>query len=320
MSAAMPEHVVLRINELFHDLEGAAYATQHPEIFQHEESRWKRLSARFFGHKAPATLLDIGSGTGFVPLTAGEFFRSEDTLICSDISATMLEVCRKNLEESGLSARFQFIKINDEPFDLAPDSVDFVTLNSVLHHVPRLDKFAARVDAVLRPGGLLIVGHEPNHRFFNHRFLYANSVAVAALADPRRLGKKIARRLPGARSSSEAAPETNAAIYQSINATLMQEGLTQAPLCDDEIGASIDYHSPTGGKLEKAKGFDPTRLGRIFPGFQVLQVETYSHCGKASDKNALTQGYSSLLSKIFPKSGMSFTAVLRKRQKGQRQA
>ena len=36
--------LVLKVNEVFHDVEGSAYAGVHPEIFQGETARWDEIA------------------------------------------------------------------------------------------------------------------------------------------------------------------------------------------------------------------------------------------------------------------------------------
>ncbi len=45
--------LVLRVNELFHDLEGADYANVHPEIFKAEARRWEALLTKHMKSMTP---------------------------------------------------------------------------------------------------------------------------------------------------------------------------------------------------------------------------------------------------------------------------
>ncbi len=314
-NVVLPERVVLRANELFHDFEGADYAGRHPEIFEHEVQRWKKIARHFFAHESPVRLLDVGSGTGFIPLTIGEFFTKQDTIICSDLSATMLDICRQNLMQAGLSPRFEFLKLTGGEFDVERGSVDIVTLNSVLHHVPALESFTQYVEAVLRPNGVVVIGHEPNHRFFNHRFLALNQAILGKIVNAPAQFKRIARRTVNRNGSSQAMPPgSKQAIYQRINACLVEESLVDEPLPEWMIAAAIDYYSPSAGKVQRGKGFDVLEFGRsLFPHFEVLFLDTYAHCGKTSERNVVTRSYSALLRSAFPSSGAVFFTVLRRK-------
>jgi ubiquinone/menaquinone biosynthesis C-methylase UbiE len=61
---------IIRINELFHDFEGKEYQKKHADIFSDEVERWQNACKPIFSnHNSPYNILDIGTGTGFIPLT-----------------------------------------------------------------------------------------------------------------------------------------------------------------------------------------------------------------------------------------------------------
>lgn len=120
----------------------------------------------------PAALgdtLEIGAGTGgqTVPLIMAGEARS---LVVTDVSAKMLEICRNRLVRTGLERRqpllFLTYGATDSPFRDA--SFDSCFGSSVVHHILDLDTFFADVVRVLRPGGIAFF-IEPNARF--HRAL-----------------------------------------------------------------------------------------------------------------------------------------------------
>jgi methylase of polypeptide subunit release factors len=81
-----PLYLVNRVNEIYHDIEREAYLQKHPEIFVDEAKRWRRIAKRYLVKDCSITVLDIGTGIGFIPLTIAPFLKMEDTIICSDIS------------------------------------------------------------------------------------------------------------------------------------------------------------------------------------------------------------------------------------------
>src|SRR5687767_4412561 len=106
-----PPELVLRVNEIFHDLEGREYENRHPEIFKGESARWQQIGRHFLNsvRNHPFRLLDVGSGTGFVPLQLGPFLKESDGVVCSDLSAEMLRVCQQNLSAVGIPCRREFL-------------------------------------------------------------------------------------------------------------------------------------------------------------------------------------------------------------------
>jgi arsenite methyltransferase len=112
------------------------------------------------------TLLDLGCGEGLIG------FRALDSLprgqvIFSDISAELIEHCRKLATDLGVTERCRYLTCSAD--NLAPllgDSVDVVTARSVLIYLDREGKKRAFSEAnrVLRPGGRLSI-FEPINRF-----------------------------------------------------------------------------------------------------------------------------------------------------------
>ena len=161
------EKLALRVNELFHDIEGKEYQNKHNDIFTGEYDRWKTTSKSYFAdYQTPFTVLDIGTGTGFIPLTTAEFLSLDDTFICSDISKEMLSIAEKNIATKHFQCQFEFLKLDGKKIDLENESVSIITMNSVLHHIPNLEQFCGQLNQLLKPGGRIVIGHEPNRNFY----------------------------------------------------------------------------------------------------------------------------------------------------------
>jgi arsenite methyltransferase len=100
------------------------------------------------------TLLDVGAGDGLIAFGALERLGPSGKVIFSDISADLLEHCRKAATAEGLVDRCRFVLAPADSLDGVGDaSVDVVTTRSVLIYVK--DKAAALREfyRVLRPGG-----------------------------------------------------------------------------------------------------------------------------------------------------------------------
>ena len=105
------EKLVQRLNEIFHDFDSDEYHRGHPEIFQQERTRWKSIGKRFFALHDPLNILDIGTGTGFVPITVGEFLKEEDTFTCTDVSEKILDVAKDKISKEQFKGKFKFVKL-----------------------------------------------------------------------------------------------------------------------------------------------------------------------------------------------------------------
>lgn len=109
------------------------------------------------------TLLDVGCGEGLIGFGALE--RGAGTVIFSDISADLLDVCRAAADELGLLDRCRFVQAAAE--DLGPiedGSVDVATTRSVLIYVRDKAASFGEFARVLRPRGRISL-HEPINRF-----------------------------------------------------------------------------------------------------------------------------------------------------------
>lgn len=168
---------------------------------------------------------------------------------------------------------------------LKSESVDLITANSVLHHLPEPEKFLLEARRVLKKGGILFVNHEPNLRFSRNGFLWRMSS----------IASRIVR---------NANP-----VYAEINRILMQKGLIDEPLPDAVISSYIDFHSPTAGMHRRGVGIDPDIFGKYF---RVKHLETYAHLRKIGEKYdcEFVRQMESILRKRYPLDGSKLTAIL----------
>lgn len=310
MDKELSPDFIIKVNEIFHDVEAENYTSEHPEIFELEKKRWQILAKKFFKNASPLKVLDIGSGTGFVPLNIAPYLKPLDEVICSDISGKMLERCRANLSREGFNNKFSYLKVNDEKLELENASIDIVTLNSVLHHLPETEKIFKEINRVLKPGGLLIIAHEPNQDFFRHKFLWFNYKLWRLLTSPRFLLEAMMKRL-GLKMVFEKHFQDQSRYtpaWAKVNQELIKAGLVVEPLSPWKMGKIVDYYSASGFSVAEIKK-------KYLPDYQMVFFETYNHLYRVfmyAHKNVILRAYNNLLSKIFPKKGATFTAVFKK--------
>lgn len=110
------------------------------------------------------TVLDVGAGDGLIGLGAAERVGPDGTVIFCDISEPLLAGARAEAKRRGIHDRCAFVPARAEtlaPFK--PNSVDVVTLRSVLVYVTeKRAAFEAFAD-VLKPGGHVSL-FEPIHQ------------------------------------------------------------------------------------------------------------------------------------------------------------
>ncbi len=299
------DSLVLRVNELFHDCEGEAYENVHPEIFTRELQRWKNVLEKYaMPSVTERFFVDIGCGTGFVSMLIAERLSKNDSLLCTDISQEMLTVCSRKLLATHPHIRLSMYKVTNESLAIPSSSTDVITMNSVLHHIPDAEALLDECLRILKPGGLLFIGHEPNSRFFRNTFLRMQYVMLSRL-------KTLAGRRRGKRKKSDGAPD---ARLTKINETLLREGLIVSPLTPNELSALIDIHSPTAGGLHKERGFDAVHVLDRSKQWEIIELQTYNHLSKISGLFGFLARYEKLLTFLLPRHGSIFFLVARKKE------
>jgi ubiquinone/menaquinone biosynthesis C-methylase UbiE len=107
------------------------------------------------------TVLDVGTGTGLIGLGALDRVGPAGRVVFSDVSADLLEECRRQADP----ARSSFVRAAADDLSPVPDaSVDVVTTRSVLLYVADKAAAFAELHRVLRPGGRLSI-FEPINSF-----------------------------------------------------------------------------------------------------------------------------------------------------------
>lgn len=264
------------------------------------------------------TVLDFGCGTGFVGMQIGNTLKSGDRLICADVSSVMLDITRRNLVN--LACGIECMQLTDETLPLPQESCDVVTVNAALHHVPDLRKLLGEMGRVLRPGGRLLICHEPNKAYYQGGVPRFTSKVVGVIFSPRQAIGGILRRLgiiDAARSVLRRFSQRDV-IYDrtlaEVNRVLMAEGSIKSPLTQDQLTALVDVHSPTAGGFRPGRGIDLPDLAReVLPGCTMEYFETHNHLGDhLSSRNGATRWINDRLARRYPDRGATLMAVLRK--------
>lgn len=300
--------LVLRVNELFHDLEGGAYEHAHDEILVLETSRWQRIAEKFLGNlsrKARLKVLDVGSGSGFVPRVLAKFLNIGDSLVCSDISERMLKECRENLKSAKPRCEVIYRKSNGIKLPAEDGEIDLITMNSVLHHLPEPKNFFKEAGRVLKSGGYLLIGHEPNKSFYAQPVVWTFYRCLYLMYHPKAIFETLSRRGINLKKRQSQAPADPTA--EAINNILFKEGLLGKPLSRPQINELVDYRSIEGFSLEEIK----TELA----GFSLDHFETYNHLYwiyMQHHKNPFIRALDTVLGNLYPRHGKTFFAVFKK--------
>lgn len=313
------DYVVQRVNELYHDLLGKDYEDAHPEIFKRLPPRWQRLAPLHFQSSKPLTILDLGTGTGFVPLQVATHLKKSDTFICSDISSAILQVAKENIKENTgtkqFHNKFKYVKVPAKtPYTLPfkDESMDIVTVNSMLHHVKDTNLFLQEINRVLKPEGKVIIAHEPQALFQKHFFLSNQARLWQLFLCPRQTVTRIARTV-GLKPVLEKVyyafrkPKVNnKELAEKISRQLMNEGALTEPIAPGELKRITDI---------QIQGFIPEA---ILPDYELVHLETYNHLSDDLAKkynNRFILAYEGFLEKQFPKAGNQFLLIKQKQAK-----
>jgi len=314
-----PIELVLKVNEIFHDVEGSDY--YHSDIIKYESIRWQKIGKQFIANNTKKiNLLDIGSGTGFVPLQIGRFLKNKDLVVCSDLSEILLNVCKKKISKKGFKCKFSFLKIDGKSYNLESEKFNYITLNSVLHHIPNFSTFFKEINRMLKKNGQIIIGHEPNKLFTNHKFLWYNFRFFYLLFRPKELLIAILKifriysiiKMNYYRFFNHNKTNSNEKV-KYVNKHLLSEGIIKEPLTRSQITEIVDIHSPTAGGFHQERGINIFKILKTYlPNFKIVNFESYNHLKRMSFKNFFTKRYDSFLRKKYPLRGATFFVILKK--------
>ena len=290
------QKIVKAVNRIFHEEEASLYDKKHAEILK-EAKQWKSVldGLNIKNKWVNMRMVDMGTGTGFVPLILSEYVDASNIIICTDISLKMLETARGKLKM--LSSKLHFINCDLELLPFKNHSVNVITMNSVLHHLPNYGKALREMDRILKSKGFILIVHEPNRLFFkNNLFLkiYEKSLNIS-----RKIQILIRKR--------------NSELYQNVNKRIVREGLIKEPMGSQKIQQIVDIYSPTAGEsIDATKGFIINDLVKeYFVSYNIINYMTYDHLGKISQHLPIGV-IGKVLQKSFPDNGATFLVVLQK--------
>ena len=110
---------------------------------------------------AETTVIDVGSGTGYIAAGLASRARS---VVAVDNATAMLAVAARNFAVLGATN----VVIHEAELDALPfedGNFDAAVANMVLHHAPDPAAMIAEMTRVVRPGGLVVITDEIEHSY-----------------------------------------------------------------------------------------------------------------------------------------------------------
>lgn len=143
----------------FHSNEANEFVERHLK-FSYRVSRYHEdYLACFRDLQKGAVVLEVSGGGGL------EACRLKDmglSVIESDIAVGMVKRARKRAADEGQDAHSVFVVCDAELLPCQDKSLDAILIVGALHHLPSPERFFAAAKRALKPGGLLVIGFEPN--------------------------------------------------------------------------------------------------------------------------------------------------------------
>jgi ArsR family transcriptional regulator len=148
-------------------------ATQVKQFFESVAAEWDSMRLAWYDERVidelakrsrtsrSSTVLDVGTGTGFV---AAGLAPRVTRVVAVDHSPAMLDVARDNLRRLGM-ANVELREADMQRLPLPTDSVDAAVANMALHHAEDPAAMLQEMARVTRPGGWVAVTDEVEHHY-----------------------------------------------------------------------------------------------------------------------------------------------------------
>lgn len=143
----------------FHSNE-ADYFAERAHKFSYRVSRYHEdYLACFRDLQKGAVVLEVSGGGGLEACLLKDMGL---TVIESDIAVGMVKRARRCLADDGQNVHSVFVVCDAELLPCQDQSLDAILIVGALHHLPSPERFFTAAKRALKPGGLLVVGFEPN--------------------------------------------------------------------------------------------------------------------------------------------------------------
>lgn len=268
------------VNVAFHDFEAACYDEVHRSMWESLPRQFALLSEDVLGNAGPLpaelTMLDVGCGTG---LASELLLRTKLGRLVRAID--LVDTSPKMLSAATARAAAWDVKVTSTlgTSDEAPSqSYDLILVCSVLHHVPDLAAFFARISRMQKPGGLFMHLQDPNGDYLGDHDLVARTKRCART--PRIVGERIIQRVSSTllarRFQTFLAAHGHKTYIDKTNEVLLRSGIIRRPMTKAEIWSVTDLHVGAGISLRK--------MAEQLQGYEPISTPSYSFFGRMASE------------------------------------
>jgi len=117
--------------------------------------KWRKKVLKLVADTNPEKILDIATGTGDLAILMAQ--TGAKKIIGLDISAGMLEIGVKKIEEKNLSQTIEMVLGDSENMPFEDHFFDAITVAFGVRNFEHLEKGLAEILRVLKPGGIFVI-------------------------------------------------------------------------------------------------------------------------------------------------------------------